>query len=117
MSIDKTYSCLQRKNVNLCLEHVERHRRIFAGFVKTISRVGSFSAAASSVFSTYRFGFERWITYLVSRGKTIMKRMLSLFAAVVLFAAAGAAGAAETSGSQPATCQGPASQCNVFFGH
>ncbi len=46
-----------------------------------------------------------------------MKRVLSIFAAVVLFAAAGAASAADSSGSQPTTCQGPASQCNVFFGH
>ncbi|SAL75814.1 hypothetical protein AWB71_05099 [Caballeronia peredens] len=43
-----------------------------------------------------------------------MKRFLSaLLASVALFAAAGAAQAAE---SQPSTCQGPASQCNVFFG-
>jgi YbbR domain-containing protein len=48
-----------------------------------------------------------------------MKRILSVFAAIVLFAAAGAANAADasnSSNSQPTTCQGPASQCNVFFG-
>jgi hypothetical protein len=55
--------------------------------------------------------------HLVNRGNTFMKRVLSIFAAVFLFAAVGAVSAAEPSGSQPATCQGPASQCNVFFGH
>jgi len=45
-----------------------------------------------------------------------MKRMLSLFAAVALFAAAGAASAAANANSQSSTCQGPPSQCNVFFG-
>lgn len=44
-----------------------------------------------------------------------MKRMLSLFAAVVLFSVAGAASAADAN-SQSSTCQGPPSQCNVFFG-
>jgi hypothetical protein len=43
-----------------------------------------------------------------------MKRILSaLIASLALFAAAGAAQAAD---SQPSTCQGPASQCSVFFG-
>lgn len=43
-----------------------------------------------------------------------MKRILTaLIASLALFAAAGAAQAAD---SQPSTCQGPASQCNVFFG-
>ncbi|SAK90087.1 hypothetical protein [Caballeronia ptereochthonis] len=43
-----------------------------------------------------------------------MKRILTvLVASLALFAAAGAAQAAD---SQPSTCQGPASQCNVFFG-
>ncbi|WP_255751457.1 hypothetical protein [Caballeronia sp. Lep1P3] len=43
-----------------------------------------------------------------------MKRILSILAAsIALFAAAGAAQAAD---SQPAACQGPAPQCNVFFG-
>jgi len=45
-----------------------------------------------------------------------MKRVLSLFAAVVLFAVAGAASAADNANSQSSTCQGPPSQCNVFFG-
>jgi hypothetical protein len=45
-----------------------------------------------------------------------MKRMLSVFAAVALFAVAGAANAAADAASQPSTCQGPPSQCNVFFG-
>ncbi|MDB5837180.1 MAG: hypothetical protein JWR14_7010 [Caballeronia sp.] len=45
-----------------------------------------------------------------------MKRMLSVFAAVALFAVAGAANAAADTNSQPSTCQGPPSQCNVFFG-
>ncbi|WP_250453927.1 hypothetical protein [Caballeronia sp. ATUFL_M2_KS44] len=44
-----------------------------------------------------------------------MKRILSiLIASVALFAAAGAAQAVES--QQPSSCQGPASQCNVFFG-
>ncbi|WP_268892306.1 hypothetical protein [Burkholderia sp. 8Y] len=43
-----------------------------------------------------------------------MKRILSVLAAsIALFAAAGVAQAAD---SQPSACQGPASQCNVFFG-
>ncbi|WP_256443411.1 hypothetical protein [Caballeronia sp. M1242] len=43
-----------------------------------------------------------------------MKRILSILAAsIALFAAAGAAHAAD---SQPSTCQGTAAQCNVFFG-
>ncbi|SAL31627.1 hypothetical protein AWB69_02689 [Caballeronia udeis] len=46
-----------------------------------------------------------------------MKRMLSIFAAVALFAVAGAANAADNANSQSSTCQGPPSQCNVFFGH
>jgi len=45
-----------------------------------------------------------------------MKRVLSVFAAVVLFAVAGAANAADNAKSQSSTCQGPPSQCNVFFG-
>jgi hypothetical protein len=45
-----------------------------------------------------------------------MKRILSVFAAIVLFAAAGAANAADASSSQSNACQGPPSQCNVFFG-
>jgi hypothetical protein len=45
-----------------------------------------------------------------------MKRILSVFAAFALFAVAGAASAADASSSQPTTCQGPASQCNVYFG-
>jgi len=45
-----------------------------------------------------------------------MKRMLSLFAAVALFAGAGGANAAANANSQSSTCQGPPSQCNVFFG-
>ena len=45
-----------------------------------------------------------------------MKRILSVFAAFALFAVAGAANAADASNSQPTTCQGPASQCNVYFG-
>jgi len=45
-----------------------------------------------------------------------MKRMLSLFAVVVLFAAAGTANAAADANSQSSTCKGPPSQCNVFFG-
>jgi hypothetical protein len=45
-----------------------------------------------------------------------MKRVLSVFAAVVLFAVAGAANAADNATSQSSTCQGPPSQCNVFFG-
>jgi hypothetical protein len=43
-----------------------------------------------------------------------MKRIFSaLIASVALLAAAGAAQAAEASST---SCQGPASQCNVFFG-
>ncbi|SAK70681.1 hypothetical protein AWB78_02800 [Caballeronia calidae] len=43
-----------------------------------------------------------------------MKRILAtLIASLVLSASIGGAQAAET---QPSTCQGPASQCNVFFG-
>jgi hypothetical protein len=45
-----------------------------------------------------------------------MKCMLSLLAAVALFAVAGAANAAANANSQSSTCQGPPSQCNVFFG-
>ncbi|CAH2801225.1 MAG: hypothetical protein CBHOC_3886 [uncultured Caballeronia sp.] len=39
--------------------------------------------------------------------------LAALTASLALFAAAGVARAAD---SQPSTCQGPASQCNVFFG-
>jgi hypothetical protein len=43
-----------------------------------------------------------------------MKRILSALIASVAFLAA--AGAAQAADSQPQSCQGPASQCNVFFG-
>ncbi|MDR5738945.1 MULTISPECIES: hypothetical protein [unclassified Caballeronia] len=44
-----------------------------------------------------------------------MKRILALIAAsVALLTAAGAAQAADA--QQASSCQGPASQCNVFFG-
>jgi len=43
-----------------------------------------------------------------------MKRILSvLVASIALLTAAGTAQAAD---SQPSSCQGPASQCSVFFG-
>lgn len=43
-----------------------------------------------------------------------MKRILSaLIASVAFFAVVGGAQAAD---SQTSTCQGPPSQCNVFFG-
>ncbi|MFT4435709.1 hypothetical protein ACMX25_20285 [Caballeronia sp. 15715] len=45
-----------------------------------------------------------------------MKRMLSVFAAIALFAMTGAANASADANPQSSTCQGPPSQCNVFFG-
>jgi len=47
--------------------------------------------------------------------RCFMKRILSILAAsIALFTAAGAAQGADA--QQASSCQGPASQCNVFFG-
>jgi hypothetical protein len=110
MSIGKTYCCAYRMNVNFRGERLA-FRCNLCDFSK-------------SYFLSVPFFQEHFIDILGSpiqldrlpQPRCLMKRILSVFAAFALFAVAGAANAADASSSQPTTCQGPPSQCNVYFG-
>ncbi|WP_157766596.1 hypothetical protein [Caballeronia sordidicola] len=116
MSIKKTYCCRRRMNVNFVCQRracLDVHPCAFCkGYFRYLAFFcGGFVRMLGSAIQQ-----QVSRTSSVNRG-IAMKRVFSVFAAVVLLAAASAVNAVETSNSQPATCQGPASQCNVFFGH